>query len=133
MNFEMRCVCALFMFIIVKKCVRRHNQIFVFFFPFQVQGMLSQMDPALVSFCDKIAADGGPVQVADDIGISSLTAGPVVQLTAVTRSSARLRHVQPEVNLQQSYEALKRPKKITETEQAGILTSHIYFLRSLMV
>ncbi|XP_039133348.1 ATPase family AAA domain-containing protein At1g05910 isoform X1 [Dioscorea cayenensis subsp. rotundata] len=84
-----------------------------------VQGMLSQMDPALVSFCDKIAADGGPVQVADDIGISSLTAGPVVQLTAVTRSSARLRHVQPEVNLQQSYEALKRPKKITETEQAA--------------
>lgn len=76
-----------------------------------VQGMLSQIDPALVAFCDKIAAQGGPSQMPDDYEGSALQQTPVVQTLAVTRASARLRHVQPEVNLDQSYEALKRPKK----------------------
>lgn len=76
-----------------------------------VQGMLSQIDPALVAFCDKIAAQGGPSQMPDDYGGSTLQQTPVVQTLAVTRASARLRHVQPEVNLDRSYEALKRPKK----------------------
>nr|GMC56244.1 ATPase family AAA domain-containing protein At1g05910 isoform X1 [Ipomoea batatas] len=74
-----------------------------------VHGMLSQMDPALVAFCEKIAAEGGPMSVPDEYGSSIVPQSPV--LTAVTRVSARLRNVQPEVNLDQSYEALKRPKK----------------------
>uniref|UniRef100_A0A1D1Z3E2 ATPase family AAA domain-containing protein At1g05910 n=1 Tax=Anthurium amnicola TaxID=1678845 RepID=A0A1D1Z3E2_9ARAE len=83
-----------------------------------VQGMLSQMDPALATFCDKIAERGGPVHVPDDMGGSDFSSAPVVQLAAVTRTSARLRNVQPELNLSQSYEALKRSKKNTETELA---------------
>ncbi|KAL5998091.1 hypothetical protein ACLOJK_009026 [Asimina triloba] len=84
-----------------------------------VQGMLSQMDPALVTFCDKIAAEGGPVQVPDDmVGLGNSTT-PVVQLAAGIRTSARLRHAQPEMNLCQSYEALKRQKKSTEMEQTA--------------
>ncbi|KAJ6959209.1 hypothetical protein NC653_037501 [Populus alba x Populus x berolinensis] len=43
---------------------------------------------------------------------------PVVQLGTVTRTSARLRNVQPDVNLDQSYEALKRQKKNAEATQA---------------
>lgn len=81
-----------------------------------VQGMLSQMDPALVSSCDKIATQGGPAHMPDDGGLG-IPSAPVVQLTAVTRSSARLRHAQPEVNLSQSYEALKKPRKSVDNEQ----------------
>ena len=81
-----------------------------------VQGMLSQMDPSLVSFCDKIAAQGGPLQAMDDEDSSILQAPPVVQLVSVTRTSARLRNVQPEVDLSRSYEVLKRHKKSTENE-----------------
>ena len=29
--------------------------------------MLSQMDPALVSYCDKIAAQAGPMHLPDDM------------------------------------------------------------------
>ncbi|KAL9343058.1 hypothetical protein Peur_063489 [Populus x canadensis] len=76
-----------------------------------VHGMLSQMDPALVTYCDRIAAQGGPVQIPDDLGGSIFPSTPVVQLGTVTRTSARLRNVQPDVNLDQSYEALKRQKK----------------------
>lgn len=82
-----------------------------------VQGMLSQMDPSLVSFCDKIASQGGPLQVLDDEDSSILQAAPVTQLVSGTRISARLRNVQPEVNLSQSYEVLKRQKKSIENEQ----------------
>lgn len=84
--------------------------------------MLSQMDPALVAYCDKIAVQGGPAHMPDDIGVSTLPLLPVVQLGTVTRASARLRNVQPEVNLQ-SYEALKRPKKNVDTVLAGIWMS----------
>ncbi|XP_022761763.1 ATPase family AAA domain-containing protein At1g05910 isoform X2 [Durio zibethinus] len=79
-----------------------------------VHGMLSQMDPALVAYCDKIAAQGGPAHMPDDLGLSTIPSIPVVQLGTVTRASARLRNVQPEVNLQ-GYEALKRPKKNADT------------------
>ncbi|XP_014494041.1 ATPase family AAA domain-containing protein At1g05910 isoform X3 [Vigna radiata var. radiata] len=79
-----------------------------------VHGMLSQMDPALIAYCDKIASQGGPVQLSDELEDSTFPASPVVQLGTGTRMSARLRHVQPEVNVDQSYEALKRAKKITE-------------------
>ncbi|GMJ04772.1 Bromodomain and ATPase domain-containing protein 1 [Hibiscus trionum] len=79
-----------------------------------VHGMLSQMDPSLVAYCDKIAAQGGPAYMPDDMGVSTLPSAPVVQLGTVTRASARLRNVQPEANLQ-SYEALKRPKKNADT------------------
>ncbi|KAG8050547.1 hypothetical protein GUJ93_ZPchr0009g362 [Zizania palustris] len=82
-----------------------------------VQGMLSQMDPSLVSFCDKIAEQGGPLQVLYDGDSSILQAAPVAQLVSGTRMSARLRNVQPEVNLSQSYEVLKRQKKSAENEQ----------------
>jgi ATPase family AAA domain-containing protein 2 len=86
-----------------------------------VEGMLSQMDPTLVSFCDKIAEQGGPLHFEgnDDAG-SILQSNPVAQLAVVTRASARLRNVQPEVNLSQSYEVLKRQKKSTENDHSGI-------------
>ncbi|KAI3700618.1 hypothetical protein L2E82_45254 [Cichorium intybus] len=81
-----------------------------------VHGMLSQMDPALVTFCEKIAENGGPLCLPEEIGGSCFQNVPVVQLatTTMTRASARLRNVQPEVNVDQSYEALKRPKKNLE-------------------
>ncbi|KAK1632328.1 hypothetical protein QYE76_006643 [Lolium multiflorum] len=87
-----------------------------------VQGMLSQMDPSLVSFCDKIAAQGGPLQFMDGEDSSILQAPPVVQLVSVTRTSARLRNVQPDVDLSRSYEVLKRHKKSTENEQVTIVS-----------
>jgi len=84
----------------------------------QAQGMFSQMDPSLVSFCDKIASQGGPQQVVDDEDNSILQAAPVAQLVSGTRLSARLRNVQPEVNVSQSYEVLKRQKKSAENEHS---------------
>ncbi|XP_038679686.1 ATPase family AAA domain-containing protein At1g05910-like isoform X2 [Tripterygium wilfordii] len=84
-----------------------------------VHGMLSQMDPTLVAYCDKIAAQGGPAHIPDDIGGYIFPSTPVAQLGAVTRASARLRNVPPEVNLNQSYEALKRPKKNADVVHAA--------------
>ncbi|XP_042488360.1 ATPase family AAA domain-containing protein At1g05910-like isoform X2 [Macadamia integrifolia] len=81
--------------------------------------MLSQMDPALVSFCDKIAVQGGPTHFPDVTGSSGFPISPVVQQATVTRASARLRNVQPEVNLTQSYEVLKRMKKNIDFEKAA--------------
>lgn len=95
--------------------------------------MLSQMDPALVTHCDQIAAQGGPVQVPDDLGGSIFPSTPVVQLGTITRASARLRNVQPEVNLDQSYEALKRQKKNVDAGHAGILIGYIFIYFLLMV
>ncbi|XP_024961853.1 ATPase family AAA domain-containing protein At1g05910 isoform X1 [Cynara cardunculus var. scolymus] len=85
-----------------------------------VQGMLSQMDPALVAFCEKIAEDGGPLSLPEDIAGSSFHHVPIVHMT---RASARLRHVQPEVNVDQSYEALKRPKKNVDPSHAAVSTA----------
>lgn len=82
--------------------------------------MLSQMDPALVTYCDKIAAQGGPTNMPGDAEESLFPSTPVVQLGMVTRSSARLRNVQAEVNLDKSYEALKRVKKSADVTSAGI-------------
>nr|TKS08403.1 hypothetical protein D5086_0000104250 [Populus alba] len=65
----------------------------------KMHGMLSQMDPALVTYCDKLLLKG---------------------LGTVTRTSARLRNVQPDVNLDQSYEALKWQKKNADATQAGV-------------
>jgi ATPase family AAA domain-containing protein 2 len=42
---------------------------------------------------------------------SILQAAPVAQLVSGTRMSARLHNVQPDVNLTQSYEVLKRQKR----------------------
>ncbi|XP_075088821.1 ATPase family AAA domain-containing protein At1g05910 isoform X1 [Nicotiana tabacum] len=83
-----------------------------------VHGMLSQMDPALVAFCEKIAAEGGPVSVPDELGEYALSQTPVLQLTTMTRASARLRNVQPEVSLDKSYEAPKRHKKQVDSAQS---------------
>ncbi|KAF7805356.1 ATPase family AAA domain-containing protein [Senna tora] len=79
-----------------------------------VSGMLSQMDPALVAYCDRIAAQGGPVHIPDELRGSTFPSTPVVQLGCTTRMSARLRNVQPEVNMDQSYEARKRTKKSSD-------------------
>ncbi|KAI4372733.1 hypothetical protein MLD38_010932 [Melastoma candidum] len=76
-----------------------------------VQGMLAQMDPALVTFCDKIAAQGGPIQLPDYIGGLLCPNTPVAQHGTTTRASARIRNVEPDLNLDQSFEALKRSKK----------------------
>lgn len=82
-----------------------------------VYGMLSQMDPALVAFCEKIAAEGGPVSVPDELGGDALPQNPVLQSATLTRARARLRNVQPEVNLDQSFEALRRHKKHADSAQ----------------
>lgn len=66
----------------------------------------------------KLLHRGGPQQVVDDEDNSILQAAPVAQLVSGTRLSARLRNVQPEVNLSQSYEVLKRQKKSAENEQS---------------
>lgn len=91
------------------------------FLSFQVHGMLSQMDPALMAFCEKIAAEGGPMPVPEEFAGSSFPSTTVVHLATVTRVSARLRNVQPEVNLDQSYESLKRPKKNVDAAHTGII------------
>jgi hypothetical protein len=85
-----------------------------------VHGMLSQMDPALLTYCDKIAAEGGPSQIPDDLSGSILSLAPVVQMGTVTRASARLRNVQPEDG---DYEGLKKPKKTADavcTDSAAV-------------
>ncbi|CAN8295390.1 unnamed protein product [Cochlearia groenlandica] len=92
-----------------------------------VHGMLSQMDPALLTYCDKIVAQGGPSQIPDDLSGSILGLAPVVQIGTVTRASARLRNVQPEVNLDRDYEGLKKPKKTVEplcADSAADKTQH---------
>jgi hypothetical protein len=92
------------------------------------------MDPALVTYCDKIAAQGGPVQIPDDLGGSIFPSTPVVQLGTVTRTSARLRNVQPDVNLDQSYEALKRQKKNADAAHAGMFIGKaIYFVLVILL
>ena len=83
--------------------------------------MLSQMDPALVGYCDKIASQGGPTHMPEELGGSTFPSTPVVQLGTITRASARLRNVQPDVNLDRSYEALKRPKKNVDASHTGML------------
>lgn len=97
--------------------------------------MLSQMDPALVAFCEKIAAQGGPMLLPDELGGSACHPNPVVQLATVTRASARLRNVQPDVNLDRSYEALKRQKKNVDTANPGTspLDSLSLFLCSVLL
>ncbi|KAH9324038.1 hypothetical protein KI387_004216, partial [Taxus chinensis] len=85
-----------------------------------VHGMLSQMDPALVAFCDKIAAQGGPTRLSED-SATNFPSNPVVQPVHVTRASARLRHVQPEMNVTQSYEVLKRSKRTNDPDQGEVL------------
>lgn len=79
---------------------------------------MAQMDPALVSFCDKISAQGDPLHLDGMEGLD-VPAAPVVQLAAVTRTSARLRNVQPEVSLAQNFEAVKRQKKNTDNDHTG--------------
>ncbi|XP_052116341.1 ATPase family AAA domain-containing protein At1g05910-like isoform X2 [Arachis duranensis] len=53
-----------------------------------VHGMISQMDPALVAYCDKIVAQGGPVHLSNELRGSTFPATPVVQLGTATRLSA---------------------------------------------
>lgn len=57
-----------------------------------VHGMLSQMDPALVAFCDPIASQGGPTRFPED-SATTFHLNLVVQQVHVTRASACLRNV----------------------------------------
>ncbi|KAL5539523.1 hypothetical protein UlMin_045178 [Ulmus minor] len=95
-----------------------------------VHGMLSQMDPALVGYCDKIASQGGPTHMPEELGGSTFPSTPVVQLGTTTRASARLRNVQPDVNLDRSYEALKRPKKNVDASHTEDKSRHQEQLKS---
>ncbi|CAI9260992.1 unnamed protein product [Lactuca saligna] len=72
--------------------------------PFElVHGMLSQMDPVLVSYCEKTTENRGPLTLPEKIGRSV----HVAQMeTTMTRASSLLRNVQPEVNVDQSYEII---------------------------
>jgi SpoVK/Ycf46/Vps4 family AAA+-type ATPase len=103
-----------------------------------VQGMLSQMDPALVSFCEKIEAEGGPViDLSDELlaglqqqqppsthDVSNNNINQMGISSTVIRSSARLRNVQPEVNLDQTFDALKqRSKKNSVSEESVAVQS----------
>ncbi|KAG6554152.1 hypothetical protein Mapa_004068 [Marchantia paleacea] len=61
-----------------------------------VHGMLAQLDPGLVIFCDAIASRGGPVR--PPVCVTEAPPSPVVAPPAfVTRASARLRGFQPAV------------------------------------
>ena len=60
------------------------------------------------------------MQLPEELRGSTFPSTPVVQLGTVTRASARLRNVQPEVNLDQSYEVLKIPKKNFDAVHTGI-------------
>ncbi|KAL4286303.1 hypothetical protein AHAS_Ahas19G0072700 [Arachis hypogaea] len=84
-----------------------------------VHEMISQMDPALVAYCDKIAAQGGPVHLSNELRGSTFPATPVVQLGTATRLSAQLRNVEPEVSVDQSYEALKHTKKSSDVARGA--------------
>lgn len=88
----------------------------MYYFSPQVHGMLSQMDPALVAYCDKIAAEGGPEHIPDGLGVSTFPVTPVVQLGTVTRASARLRNAQLELPVDQNYEVCRRPKRNVEPQ-----------------
>lgn len=91
---------------------------------FQVHGMLSQMDPSLVTFCDKIAEEGGPISLPAEDG-TTIPQPPVTQMISMTRASARLNNVQPEVNLDRSNEPTRKSKKQTDASQTGtIFTFH---------
>ncbi|XP_042032090.1 ATPase family AAA domain-containing protein At1g05910-like [Salvia splendens] len=81
-----------------------------------VHGMLSQMDPSLVTFCDKIAEEGGPISLPAEDG-TTIPQPPVTQMMSMTRASARLNNVQPEVNLDQSNEPTRKSKKQTDASQ----------------
>lgn len=94
--------------------------------------MLSQMDPSLVTFCDKIAEEGGPISLPVEDG-TTLPQPPVVQMMSVTRVSARLRNVQPEVNLDQSYEATRKPKKQTDASQTGNFNNNLLQYKECMI
>lgn len=83
-----------------------------------VHGMIAQLDPALVAFCEKISEEGGPLAVPDDLGSSMLPQTPVLQMATVTRASARLRNVHPELIVDRSFESLKRPKKHIDNSHA---------------
>ncbi|RYR53077.1 hypothetical protein Ahy_A06g027966 [Arachis hypogaea] len=86
-----------------------------------VHGMISQMDPAIVAYCDKIAAQGGPVHLSNELRGSTFPATPVVQLGTTTRLSARLRNVKPKVSVNQSYEALKHTKKSSDVAHGAFV------------
>ncbi|KMZ60086.1 26S protease regulatory subunit 7 [Zostera marina] len=81
-----------------------------------VQGMLSQIDPSLISFCDKIAAQGGPIPLPNDTRLFSFPPAPVVQQVPAIGTGTQ-RNVQPEANFSQSYESLKISKKSCDPDQ----------------
>lgn len=78
--------------------------------------MLSQIDPSLISFCDKIAAQGGPIPLPNDMRLFSFPPAPVVQQVPAIGTGTQ-RNVQPEVNFSQSYESLKISKKSCDPDQ----------------
>ncbi|GLJ11509.1 hypothetical protein SUGI_0169310 [Cryptomeria japonica] len=86
----------------------------------KILGMLSQMDPALVAFCDKIAAQGGPTRLSED-STTNFPSNPVAQPVHITRTSECLRNVQPDMNVSQSYEGLKRSKQNSDPDQGKVV------------
>ncbi|GLJ11477.1 hypothetical protein SUGI_0168470 [Cryptomeria japonica] len=86
----------------------------------KILGMLSQMDPALVAFCDKIAAQGGPTRLSED-STTNFPSNPVAQPVHITRASECLRNVQPDMNVSQSYEVLKRSKQNSDPDQGKVV------------
>ncbi|GLJ11511.1 hypothetical protein SUGI_0169330 [Cryptomeria japonica] len=78
------------------------------------------MDPALVAFCDKIAAQGGPTRLSED-STTNFPSNPVAQPVHITRASECLRNVQPDMNVSQSYEVLKRSKQNSDPDQGKVV------------
>ncbi|GLJ11451.1 hypothetical protein SUGI_0168150 [Cryptomeria japonica] len=85
-----------------------------------ILGMLSQMDPALVAFCDKIAAQGGPTRLSED-STTNFSSNPVAQPVHITRASECLCNVQIDMNVSQSYEVLKRSKHNSDPDQGKVV------------
>ena len=59
---------------------------------------------------------------------SSFQQVSVVQMATTTKASARLRHIQPEVDYDKSYEALKQPKKTVDIQ----VITFIHFFHLLL-
>ena len=73
----------------------------------QAHAMLSQIDKDLVTQCDAISARGGPLKL-NVKDLENTHDESVAQLTNAPRVSARLRGVQPEIDLSQTPEVHAR-------------------------
>ena len=88
----------------------------------QAHAMLSQIDKELVAQCDAISARGGPLKL-NGKELENANDLPVVQLTNAPRVSARLRGVQPEIDLSQTPEVHGRRSRRSIDGELGCMST----------